>query len=32
MRQVAMFVKGVYHSKKVQAAIADYIKNDMELL
>ena len=30
LRKVAMFVQGVYRSKKVQAAIADYIKNDMK--
>ena len=31
LRKVAMFAhEGVYKSKKVQAAIADYIKNDMK--
>ena len=30
MRKVAMFAQGVYRSKKVQAAIADYIKNYMK--
>ena len=30
LRQVAEFTKGVYKSEKVQAAIADYIKNDMK--
>ena len=30
LRKVVMFVQGVYRSKKVQAAIADYIKNDMK--
>ena len=30
LRKVAMFAQGVYRSKKVQAAIADYIKNYMK--